>query len=84
MVEISTLPQTMIIDISDNGGGVPPELAPHLFDPYVTTKVASGCSGIGLYLARMIIQESLGGSIKLMADDGGAKFRLELPLESIS
>ena len=83
MVEISTLPQTMIIDISDNGGGVPPELASHLFDPYVTTKVASGGSGIGLYLARMIIQESLGGSIKLMADDGGAKFRLELPMESI-
>jgi signal transduction histidine kinase len=82
-VEISTLLRTMIIDISDNGGGVPPELAPHLFEPYVTTKVASGGSGIGLYLARMIIQESLGGSIQLVSDAGGATFRIELPLESI-
>ncbi len=83
-VEVSSTPKSMIMEIGDNGAGVPPELVTTLFDPYVTTKAASGGSGIGLYLARMIIGESLGGSITLTPVPGGARFRIELPLENIS
>lgn len=69
----------IIIDIKDNGSGVPAEIAPRIFDPYFTTKEGSGGTGIGLYMSRMIVQDSLGGRLTLLQGTGGAVFRIELP-----
>jgi signal transduction histidine kinase len=71
----------MIIDISDNGCGVPDSMADQIFDPYFTTKEENGGTGIGLYVSRMIMEESLRGSLNLLQSERGATFRIELPLE---
>jgi signal transduction histidine kinase len=71
----------MSIEVSDNGCGIPEAIAPRIFDPYFTTKEETGGTGIGLYMSRMIVEDSLGGQLNLMQSPIGATFRIELPLE---
>jgi signal transduction histidine kinase len=73
----------LIVDISDNGPGVPPERRAELFEFGKTTKV--GGSGIGLPLSQLIV-ESHGGTLVYQDRNGssrGATFRLTLPLEEL-
>jgi signal transduction histidine kinase len=65
-----------IIDVSDDGPGVPGEIAQKIFVPLVTGR--TGGTGLGLALARRIVQAH-GGSIALMPSEKGALFRMELP-----
>jgi signal transduction histidine kinase len=46
-----------ILDILDNGSGIPPEDIPHLFDPHFSGKKSSG---LGLYLVKMLVQKNKG------------------------
>ncbi len=71
---------TITIDISDNGCGIAPEIAPRILDPYFTTKEESGGTGLGLYMSRMIIEDSLGGHFRQIQCHEGATFRIELQL----
>ncbi len=47
--------------------------------PYFTTKEEGKGTGIGLYMAKMIIERNMGGRITVRNTDEGAEFRLELP-----
>lgn len=65
--------------VRDNGPGIPPALAPRIFEPFVTTKRARGGSGLGLSISKSIV-EGYGGTIALRARSGdGAEFRVWLP-----
>ena len=72
---------SITIDISDNGCGVPVDISPKIFAPYFTTKEEAGGTGIGLYMSRMIVEESFGGQINLLQKSGETTFRITLPLE---
>lgn len=77
-VRLETTPMERILLIEDNGGGIPDEILPRIFKPYFTTKADKG-TGIGLYLSRMIMENSLGGSISVTNTPSGACFRLAFP-----
>ena len=65
--------------IRDNAGGIPAELMPEkIFEPFFTTKPDKG-TGIGLSLARTIVEEKLQGRIRVANVGEGAEFCLELP-----
>ncbi|HEY4744714.1 MAG TPA: ATP-binding protein [Desulfuromonadaceae bacterium] len=66
------------ICISDNGGGIPEELLVRVFDPYVTTKFQSQGVGLGLFIARQIVENRLNGSIRARNTATGAEFILEV------
>jgi signal transduction histidine kinase len=66
-----------VIEVTDTGPGIPPEHAPHVFQPFFTT--GKGGSGLGLYICKTIV-EDLGGSISLSGPpEGGTLFRVILP-----
>lgn len=67
------------IAIEDNGPGVPPELLPILFDPFVSTKVNG--SGLGLALVAKIVGDH-GGVIDSESRPGRTRFRILLPVAS--
>jgi PAS domain S-box-containing protein len=72
--------KTMIIDVNDNGCGIADDIAPRILDPYFTTKEDSGGTGLGLYMSRRIVEDSLGGHLTLLQCHEGATFRIELQL----
>ena len=67
------------IEVSDNGEGVPEELKPHLFEPFVTSK-ANG-TGLGLALVSKVITDH-GGVISCDSAPGFTTFRILLPVAS--
>jgi signal transduction histidine kinase len=68
-----------VLTVEDNGGGIPVDILPRLFDPYFTTKDQG--TGIGLYMAKMIIERNMEGTISAANIEGGASFTLSIPLE---
>lgn len=69
------LPLTLIVQ--DNGPGIPEDLQPHLFDPFVTTK--AGGSGLGLALVAKIIGDH-GGVVEFDSAPRRTSFRVMLPM----
>ena len=67
------------IDVIDNGPGVEPEDAPHVFDPFYTTKEPGEGTGLGLWNAHRLA-ELLGGRLEVESQPGRTRFSLLLPV----
>jgi two-component system, NtrC family, sensor histidine kinase HydH len=66
----------VVVDVSDNGCGIPPEVLPTIFDPFVTTKPRG--TGLGLSIVHRIV-ESAGGRLDVESRPGeGTRVRLRL------
>lgn len=66
------------ISIQDSGGGVPHHIVDKIFDPYFTTKFESQGTGIGLYMAKMIIEKHCFGKLSIYNTKEGACFEIWL------
>jgi signal transduction histidine kinase len=74
----------VIVEVEDDGPGVPEEVQAKVFDPFFTTKAVGKGTGLGLSVAYAIAQEH-GGRITIGSRDGrGASFRLELPVGGVA
>lgn len=67
-----------VLTVTDNGGGIKMDIMDKIFDPYFTTKNLGKGTGIGLYLAKAIIEKNMGGHITVRNVEGGAEFRIEV------
>jgi len=70
--------KTIIIKIQDNGGGIKQDIINRVFEPYFTTKFKSDGTGIGLYMSKLIVEESMCGKIKLENIGNGVLTTIEL------
>lgn len=76
--------EKVLVEIEDNAGGINEENLSQIFTPYFTTKESG--HGIGLYMAKLIIEDKMGGKISVTNAQKGAKFCIELEVyhENIS
>ncbi|HET9947477.1 MAG TPA: ATP-binding protein [Longimicrobiales bacterium] len=76
---VSLASRVTVIEVSDNGPGIPPEDLEHVFDPFFTTKEPGKGTGLGLSICARLV-EGMGGQIYAgAAEEGGARFVIRLP-----
>jgi signal transduction histidine kinase len=79
LVEMGQEGNTAQVSVADNGRGIPAQNLPNIFRPFYTTK--GNGTGLGLSLARRIVQEH-GGQIDVASELGkGTRFTVSLPLQ---
>ncbi|MBM4321075.1 MAG: HAMP domain-containing histidine kinase [Deltaproteobacteria bacterium] len=72
----------LVVEVRDEGVGIPPEILPSIFDPFFTTKGVSEGTGLGLSVAYGIVEEH-GGFIEVQSEPGcGSRFSICLPEEA--
>jgi signal transduction histidine kinase len=77
-IETAVVDNMVVIEVIDNGCGIAPEHAGKVFDPYFTTKSGDKGTGIGLYMTKLIIEESMEGRLSFTSSPEGTRFRIEL------
>jgi signal transduction histidine kinase len=73
--------EDVVIEVRDNGGGIPRAFMERIFDPYFTTKEKGLGTGLGLHMTRRIVHEKLDGSITVENGHDGAIFRIRLKVK---
>ena len=73
-------PGRLLVEIADDGTGVPEEVQPHVFEPFFTTKDVGEGIGLGLDIARRIVAGNHKGDIRLLSRPGDTRFQVRLPM----
>lgn len=72
--------EEIVLMLSDNGVGIPAERQGRVFDPFFTTRMGQGGTGLGLYIVYNIVTNLLGGHVQLVSATGaGTCFLIRLP-----
>ncbi len=77
-LEVTTENRRIVITVADNGKGIPADILPHIFDPFVSTKARG--TGMGLPVVRRIAHIYQGSIEVASTGDTGTIFRLEFPV----
>jgi signal transduction histidine kinase len=72
----------ILVDVADDGPGIPEELRGRVLEPFFTTKEAGRGTGLGLDTARRIVEERHTGTLSFDTSPEGTTFHVWLPLES--
>jgi PAS domain S-box-containing protein len=67
-----------VVTITDNGGGIEQNIMERIYEPYFTTKDQGKGTGVGLFMAKTIIEKNMGGRLTARNVEGGAEFRIEI------
>jgi signal transduction histidine kinase len=73
-------PSQVTVEVVDDGPGIPTDVAPHIFEPFLTTKGVGEGTGLGLYITKEIVERRHGGSLSFTSQPGATTFRVTLPL----
>ncbi|MFM5576695.1 ATP-binding protein [Aeromonas sp. 602200] len=81
-IKVEQQGEELFIDYSDNGRGIPPEILPRIFDPFVTSKRGQGGSGLGTHIIYNLVVQLLKGRISCASEPGqGTQFHIRLPIQ---
>src|SRR5580765_6575663 len=70
----------LVVEIVDNGPGIPPEVQARLFEPFFTTKSVGTGTGLGLVISNRIVGDRHGGEIEFESRPGETRFKVRLPV----
>jgi signal transduction histidine kinase len=72
--------EAVVVEVSDDGPGIPPEIKGRIFEPFFTTKEVGSGAGLGLDVARRVVAGH-GGGISVQTGPEGTRFAVRLPLD---
>jgi signal transduction histidine kinase len=72
----------VVVDVADDGAGIPEDVRDRIFDPFFTTKDVGAGTGLGLDTARRIVQERHHGTLAVDSESGRTVFHVWLPAET--
>jgi signal transduction histidine kinase len=72
----------VVVEVGDTGRGMPPEVAARAFEAFYTTKDVGKGTGLGLDIARRIVEERHGGAIAIESQPGHTVIRVRIPLQA--
>jgi len=70
----------VVVEVADNGPGIPIEAREKVFDPFYTTKAPGEGTGLGLNISHGIVVEKHQGKISVQSKPGATRFTVELPI----
>jgi signal transduction histidine kinase len=70
----------VMVEVTDDGPGIPPEIQPHIFEPFFTTKDVGTGMGLGLDITYRIVQQH-NGTIEVQSRPGLTRFIVRLPID---
>jgi signal transduction histidine kinase len=70
----------IIVEIVDNGHGIPPDIQSRMFEPFFTTKSVGTGTGLGLVISNRIVADRHGGEIEFESRPGETRFIVRLPV----
>ncbi len=69
----------IVVEVVDNGSGIPPDVQSHMFEPFFTTKSVGSGTGLGLVISNRIVADRHGGEIEFVSQPGETRFKVRLP-----
>jgi len=72
---------SFVLEIENRGSKIPDEKIDKIFEPYFSTKPEASGVGLGLFIAKIIVERMLGGEISVSNSEEGVKFSISLPLQ---
>ena len=72
--------ECVVVEIGDNGPGIPEQALPRLFEPFFTTKAPGSGTGLGLHVSYGIVQKHR-GKIEVRSVPGDTCFKVSLPIK---
>ncbi|MEI2582506.1 hybrid sensor histidine kinase/response regulator [Scytonema sp. PRP1] len=79
MIDVTRQAENLLVSITDNGKGIPPEIMPRIFEPFFTTKPPGEGSGLGLDIVNNIVAKHQ-GKIEVSSKPGNTTFTVSLPI----
>jgi signal transduction histidine kinase len=70
----------LVVEIMDNGKGIPPEIQPRIFEPLFTTKGVGSGTGLRLIISHRIVANRHGGETEFESKPGETRFKVRLPI----
>jgi len=81
IIEFKKHPQELEIGVWDNGDPIPQELLSRIFEPFFTTKGIAKKTGLGLYSAKLVIEQQFMGTIAIVNMENGVKCIIKIPVK---
>jgi signal transduction histidine kinase len=77
--EFQTTDRKVLVEVIDNGGGIPEDVIGSIFEPSFTTKDPAKGTGLGLYMSTVIVEDHMQGRVTAKNCGQGAVLTIELP-----
>jgi len=81
IVRTSQVNDRVLVEIIDNGPGIPTDIQPYIFDQFFTTKLTNNGTGLGLPIAYRVIVDQHHGQIQVRSEPGHTCFQIYLPMD---
>lgn len=82
-VHTGRLGDSLAVEVTDTGPGIPPEVRPRIFEPFFTTKPVGAGTGLGLDISYRIVVHKHHGDIRVETEPGRTTFRVLLPITEV-